>query len=72
MKKITSRENPLYKTLHKLATSTRERKKLSLSLLDGVHLIEMYQAQYGAPKTLLVSESGESNAEIQVLVKKRK
>jgi RNA methyltransferase, TrmH family len=70
MKKITSRDNPLYKTLHKLAASTRERKKLGLSLLDGVHLIEMYQAQYGAPKTLLVSESGESNVEIQVLVKK--
>jgi RNA methyltransferase, TrmH family len=70
MKKITSRDNPLYKTLHKLAASTRERKKLGLSLLDGVHLIEMYQAQYGAPKTLLVSESGESNAEIQRLIKK--
>ncbi len=70
MKKITSRENPLYKTLHKLAASTRERKKLGLSLLDGVHLIEMYLAQYGAPKTLIVSESGEANAEIQKLVKK--
>ena len=70
MKKITSRDNPLYKTLHKLAGSTRERKKLGLSLLDGVHLIEMYQAQYGAPKTLIVSESGERHAEIQKLIKK--
>ncbi|MGB8337559.1 MAG: RNA methyltransferase [Burkholderiales bacterium] len=70
MKKITSRDNTLYKTLHKLASSTRERKKLGLSLLDGVHLIEMYQTQYGAPKTLLLSESGEKHIEIAALIKK--
>lgn len=70
MKKITSRDNALFKTLHKLAGSTRERKKLGLSLLDGLHLIEMYRAQYGSPKTLVLSESGAGNPEVKSLIEK--
>lgn len=70
MKKITSRDNAVYKDLHKLAASARGRKKLGLSLLEGVHLIEMYQAQHGAPKTFVVSESGARQEEIAALLKK--
>ncbi len=68
MKLITSRDNAHFKTLHKLAASTRERKKLGLSLLDGVHLIEAYLSSHGAPKTLVLSETGAANKEVKALL----
>jgi TrmH family RNA methyltransferase len=40
MKHITSRDNPHFKLLNKLAHSSRERRKAGLMLLDGVHLLE--------------------------------
>ena len=43
-KLIRSRENPRFKVLRQLATSTRERRKAGLALLDGVHLISAYRA----------------------------
>jgi len=40
MKHITSRDNPHFKQLNKLAHSSRERRKAGLMLLDGVHLLD--------------------------------
>lgn len=39
MKLIQSRDNPVYKALHKFASSARQRGKAGVALLDGVHLI---------------------------------
>ena len=41
-KHITSRDNPIFKHLKKLAESARERRAEGKTLLDGVHLIESY------------------------------
>lgn len=62
-KLIRSRENPRFKTLRLLATSTRERRKAGLALLDGAHLIAAYRASGGVPEQLILSESGAGNAE---------
>jgi RNA methyltransferase, TrmH family len=70
MKKITSRDNALYKNLLKLAHSTRERRKLGLSLIDGVHLVAAYHATHGVPKTLVLSEAGAEHAEVKSLIRK--
>ena len=40
MKTISSRDNPLVKRLHALASSGRERRKLGETLLDGAHLVQ--------------------------------
>lgn len=61
-KHITSRDNPVFKQLKKLADSARERKKTNQTLLDGVHLIEAYDHLYGEPETIIVSE-GQSTLE---------
>lgn len=54
---ITSRDNPLFKRLKKLAESARERREARATLLDGEHLIEAYLDAGGEPLVLLHSAS---------------
>lgn len=54
---ITSRQHPLIKRLIKLENSTHYRKETNLTLLDGLHLIQAYQAAWGFPEQVVVSES---------------
>lgn len=54
---ITSRDNPLFKRLKKLAESSRERRETCTALLDGEHLIEAYLDAGGKPLVLLHSVS---------------
>ncbi len=69
VKHITSADNPQFKALLKLAQSSRERRLAGLSLLDGVHLLQAYQARHGVPEQIVVSSSGEASAEIQMLLR---
>ena len=57
MKLISSRDNPLFKQLKKLAASARERKKSQKTLLDGVHLLTVYLDRVGAPEMSAVAAS---------------
>ena len=61
---ISSRDNQRFRTLRQLASSTRERRKAGLALLDGVHLISAYRASGGVPEQLILSESGRSKPEV--------
>lgn len=63
MKLIRSRDNPRFKALRELATSSRERRKAGLALLDGAHLIAAYRASGGVPEQLIYSESAMSDPE---------
>jgi TrmH family RNA methyltransferase len=54
---ITSRDNPIFKRLKKLAESARARRESRMTLLDGAHLIEAYLDAGGAPHTLLHAAS---------------
>ncbi|MBE0625037.1 MAG: RNA methyltransferase [Burkholderiales bacterium] len=69
MKLIRSRDNPRFKLLRQLATSTRERRKAGLALLDGLHLIAAYRASGGVPEQLILSESGASDAQAAALAR---
>lgn len=55
-KHITSRDNPFFKGLRKLAESSRERRKSAKTLLDGEHLIAAYVATGRLPEALILSE----------------
>lgn len=68
LKSISSRDNPVYKQLVRLAGSSQARKREGLSLLDGVHLVAAYLAHAGEPEILVVSESGAAHAEIAALL----
>ena len=54
---ITSRDHPLIKQLIKLEESSQYRKKTGLTLLDGMHLTQIYCSVLGAPKNLIISQS---------------
>ena len=64
MKSISSRDNPLYKRLLRLATSSRERRKVGKCLLDGMHLVAAYYASCGLPETVIVSAAALENPEL--------
>lgn len=66
-KHLTSRDNAVFKHLKKIAGNARERRRESLTLLDGVHLIEAYVAQYGEPEMLIIPE-GKSSSEATALI----
>jgi TrmH family RNA methyltransferase len=64
MKLFRSRDNAAFKALKRLATSTRERRKAGLTLLDGAHLIAAFQSAGGVPEQLIVSDARYGDAEI--------
>lgn len=68
MKAITSRDNPLYKELKNLASSSQVRRKSGRTLLDGVHLCQAYWQHLGAPQLCLVAESSRSHYEVEPIV----
>lgn len=68
MKLIQSRDNPFFKSLKRLAESGRERRKTGQTLLDGVHLVEAYEAAFGPVDTLIVAESAQVGGEVAEFV----
>ncbi|MDO9192844.1 MAG: RNA methyltransferase, partial [Undibacterium sp.] len=68
MKAITSRDNPLYKELKNLASSSQVRRKSGRTLLDGVHLCQAYWQHLGAPQLCIVSESSRVHHEVDPIV----
>jgi TrmH family RNA methyltransferase len=70
MKTVTSRENPFYKELKHLATSSTARRKAGRSLLDGVHLCQGYLELRGMPLHCVVSESALANPEVAAIVQR--
>jgi TrmH family RNA methyltransferase len=69
LKHITSRDNPLFKQLKKLADSPRERRKAGQTLLDGAHLVTAYVEALGLPELLIVAEGDCTEDALLVLEK---
>lgn len=71
MKRIASRDNPLFKSLRKLAQSSQARREAGLSLLEGVHLCQAYLQWQGLPRHAVFDTqrlTGErASAEVQAL-----
>ena len=67
MKAVSSHDNPLFKQLVKLAQSSRERKKVHQTLIEGIHLAQTYREAIGLPKALVVSASAAKNAAVVAL-----
>jgi TrmH family RNA methyltransferase len=68
MKTITSRDNPLFKQLKSLAGSSQARRKAGQTLLDGVHLCQVYLQQRGAPLLCIVSAGAAEHPEVAPIV----
>jgi TrmH family RNA methyltransferase len=59
---ISSRDNPIFKRLKKLAESARARREARMTLLDGEHLLASYLDAGGQPHTLVRAASFETGA----------
>lgn len=70
MKVISSRDNPLYKELRQLATSSQARRKSGRALLDGIHLAQAYLQHVGWPVWCVIAEGARSNREVAALVER--
>ncbi|MDO8927121.1 MAG: RNA methyltransferase [Sideroxyarcus sp.] len=68
MKRISSRDNPFFKSLHKLSSSARERREAGQTLLDGAHLLRAFLDAGNKPLHLLVNEQALQDAEIASLL----
>lgn len=68
LKSISSRDNPLYKELRQLATSSQARRRAQRTLLDGVHLCAAYLSRCGLPALCVVGDSAQSHPEVSALL----
>jgi TrmH family RNA methyltransferase len=68
MKTISSRENALFKQLKLLATSSQARRRAGRTLLDGIHLCQVYLQQGGKPAMCVVSEASVAQQEVAAVV----
>ena len=68
MKPISSRDNPLYKELKQLATSSQARRRAGRTLLDGIHLCEAYLEHVGMPTLCVASQGALADPEVAALV----
>ena len=66
-RRIISRDNATIRHLVKLATSSRERKAVGATLLDGAHLVGAYHASGRVAETLVVADSALEKAELREL-----
>jgi TrmH family RNA methyltransferase len=69
VKQISSRDNATFKALHSLVEHAREQRQRQQTLIDGIHLLEVYQQHGGQPQTLLLAESALENAEVSALAR---
>jgi TrmH family RNA methyltransferase len=72
MKKIDSPANPRYQDLRELVESSRERKKVGRSVLDGTHLVAAYLEHVGPPQQVVINRRGLENPEIRALLDRMK
>lgn len=65
---VTSRDNPVFKELRLLATSSQARRRACRTLLDGVHLCEAYLRQVGLPRLCVIGASARCHPEAAALL----
>ena len=68
MKSVASRANASVKAMARLATSSSERRKRGLTVLDGAHLVGAFLDARRPVETLMVSRTALERAEVASLV----
>lgn len=64
VKSISSRDNPTFKALQRLATEAREQRRQGRTILDGPHLVAAYLDKVGLPAQVAISETGAAAPEV--------
>jgi TrmH family RNA methyltransferase len=67
VKRISSRDNALFKRVARLASSARERREQGATLLDGPHLVQAYRAAGGVAEAVIASDAAYARPEVRAL-----
>jgi RNA methyltransferase, TrmH family len=67
-RRVSSRDNALYRELAELVHSARERRRLGRSVLEGVHLCEAWLQRHGAPRTAWATAEALGRTEVSTLL----
>jgi TrmH family RNA methyltransferase len=70
VKAISSRENAAFKALAKLASSSAERRRQGLSLIEGEHLLEAFLDSGGKPESIVVTPAALENPRVARLLER--
>ena len=68
MKRIASRDNPVFKSLRLLSTDAGARRDAGTALLEGVHLADAFLRSGGVPRRIIVGASALDHAEVAELL----
>ena len=64
LKRISSRDNPFFKSLRKSVEHTAARREAGVALLEGVHLCDAYVARGGKARAIVVGQRALDVAEV--------
>ena len=70
MKKITSAQNPLVKTLVQLSEKQSFRNKQKMTIIEGAHLTAEWLKCFGAPDFCVISSSSKRSEEVESIIQK--
>lgn len=70
MTRVVSRQNPRFREVARLVSSSRDRRKTRRALLEGEHLVAVYLERVGMPEALVVNEEAAARPGIAALVAK--
>ncbi|MEP6943728.1 MAG: RNA methyltransferase [Betaproteobacteria bacterium] len=65
--RVTSPDNPRLKQAMRLISSSRERRKAGLCVLEGVNLVDVYLDRRGVPETVIALEDEGTGARLRGL-----
>lgn len=67
-KRITSAQNPVYKTLKQLATQTKARRISGRTIFEGIHVCDAFLKAGFQPLRCIVADSAQKDAEVSLLL----
>ena len=68
VKRISSRDNPAWKSLTRLCQSGRERRKQGKCVLEGEHAIRAFVERFGSPDLVVVHDAQAANRDVAALL----
>ncbi len=68
MKRLSSRDNAVFRSLRRLATDNGAARAAGLALLEGVHLCDAYLRSGGVPRQVVVGRSSQEHHEVVAIV----
>jgi TrmH family RNA methyltransferase len=70
VKRVSSRDNPVWKMLVRLCHSSRDRRKLGKCVLEGAHTILAYLDRFGVPELIVINEEAMDGFDMRVIVER--